>query len=72
MPCLAVLSTFSLCASIPPYIWIYFVGFEAIGLAFYFAYGVKHSLVNQQFRERQMQKDDNDFFGLPSGEIELK
>jgi hypothetical protein len=44
-----VLTTFGLCAGIPPRIWLYFLCFEALGAAFYFFYGRHHSLVNLAF-----------------------
>lgn len=47
IPCIGVLTTFGLCSGIPHHIWLYFLGFEAIGFAFYFCYGNSHSLVNK-------------------------
>jgi hypothetical protein len=47
IPCLAILSTFSLCGGIPSKIWVYFLGFEIIGACFYFFYGINNSLVGQ-------------------------
>jgi APA family basic amino acid/polyamine antiporter len=49
IPCLGVLTTLALCSGIPPKIWLFFGLFELIGVAFYFFYGVKHSVVNEKY-----------------------
>jgi len=61
IPCISILSTFALCSGLPTKIWVTFAGFEVIGAIFYFSYGVRHSLVNTQYKEKE-----------EKGEIELK
>ena len=69
IPCLAVLTTFALCAGIPPKIWVYFLAFELIGVVFYFFYGIKHSVVNANYREAEMQSSKS--APIAGAEIEL-
>ncbi len=66
VPCLGVLTTLGLCAGIPAHMWLWYIGFQAIGAVFYFGYGIKHSVLSNS------PKDEGLLDHRVESEIELK
>jgi hypothetical protein len=65
-----VLTTFGLCAGIPYHIWLWFLGFELIGILFYVFYGSKNSLLGKEEPEGILDRRvDSNFVG--EEEIEM-
>ncbi len=47
LPCLGILGNFVLIAEFDFMTWVYFLSYTAVGIVFYFFYGIKYSKLNK-------------------------